>query len=204
MTRAADADPGQGEARLFAADEEVGRDLSRGRLGRHPARAAGVVAAEPADGGRHPADLALLDVDGLGAGADVLLQRRLPPRHARPQVPVGARPACQRGVGGDLGRHRPADRHRDGHWRGDLGRGAAAVPGRSGFPEETYHTFSYSPLPDDAAPSSACSAWSARTPSGHRRAADGDPARPGLGPERGPHRAGDARLRRTAARPQPA
>ena len=63
-----------------------------------------------------------------GPRADVLLQRRLPARHARPQVPVGAGPACQRGVGGDLGRHRPADRHRADHGEGDLGRGPAAVP----------------------------------------------------------------------------
>ena len=36
---------------------------------------------------------------------------------------------------------------------------------RSGYVEETYHTFSYSPLADDEATSSrACSAWSRRTP----------------------------------------
>ena len=37
---------------------------------------------------------------------------------------------------------------------------------RSGYSEESYHTFSYSPLRDDDPPWSACSAWSARTPSG--------------------------------------
>ena len=29
---------------------------------------------------------------------------------------------------------------------------------RNGYPEETYHTFSYSPIPDDTAASAACSA----------------------------------------------
>ena len=37
---------------------------------------------------------------------------------------------------------------------------------RSGYSEETYHTFSYSPLRDDDGAWSACSAWSARTPTG--------------------------------------
>ena len=37
---------------------------------------------------------------------------------------------------------------------------------RSGYTEESYHTFSYSPLRDDDAPWSACCAWSARIPSG--------------------------------------
>ena len=41
---------------------------------------------------------------------------------------MGARPRRARGVGGDLARHRPADRDRDAHRRGDVGRGAAAVP----------------------------------------------------------------------------
>ena len=37
---------------------------------------------------------------------------------------------------------------------------------RNGYPEETYHTFSYSPLPDDPAMSAACCASSPRTPIG--------------------------------------
>ena len=37
---------------------------------------------------------------------------------------------------------------------------------RSGYSEETYHTFSYSPLPDDAGRSPACSASSRKIPSG--------------------------------------
>ena len=37
---------------------------------------------------------------------------------------------------------------------------------RSGYPEETYHTFSYSPLPTTTAASAACSASSPRRPSG--------------------------------------
>ena len=83
------------------------------------------------------------------------------------QVPVGAGPAGQRGVGGDLGRHRPADRpacSRPGEATWD--EALLLFLERSGYPEETYHTFSYSPLRDDAGRSSACSAWSARTPTG--------------------------------------
>ena len=99
---------------------------------------------------RVAAHVALLDVDGVGAGADVLLQRRLPPRHARQEVPVGARPPGARGVGGDLAGHRPA--HRDAccatgeaTWDEAL----LLFLERSGFVEETYHTFSYSPLAGD-------------------------------------------------------
>ena len=44
------------------------------------------------------------------------------------EVPLGARAARQRGLGGDLAGHRPADRARLRDGRGHLGRGAAAVP----------------------------------------------------------------------------
>ncbi len=37
---------------------------------------------------------------------------------------------------------------------------------RSGYPEESYHTFSYSGLRDEEHAWSACSAWSGRTPIG--------------------------------------
>ena len=57
---------------------------------------------------------------------------------------------------------------------------------RSGYPEETYHTFSYSPLRDD---DGAGRRHAVRGQRGHRagdrRAADGDAARPRLRPERG-------------------
>ena len=85
-----------------------------------------------------------------GPRAHDLLQRRLLARHPARQAPVGARPAGARGVGRDLGRHRPADRVAcsttgQATWDEDL----LLFLERSGYPEETYHTFSYSPLGDD-------------------------------------------------------
>ena len=56
------------------------------------ARADRKMAPEPEDGHKDTADLALPDVDGLGRGADVLLQRRLP-ADARYQTPGRARQA---------------------------------------------------------------------------------------------------------------
>ena len=94
--------------------------------------------------------LALLDVDGVGPGADVLLQRRLPPRHARHEVPVGARPRrrarCGRRSGPTSARgSRPCCAPATATWDEAL----LLFLERSGYAEETYHTFSYSPLTDD-------------------------------------------------------
>ena len=44
----------------------------------------------------------------------------------------------------------PRIEHVIGPRRGDLGRVVTIVPQRSGYTEETYHTFSYSPLTDEA------------------------------------------------------
>ena len=98
-------------------------------LGGDTARSARVVATQPADGRPHAHHLTFLDVDGLGPGAHLLLQRGLPTRHPRQEVPVGAGQARLDGVVGDLARHRPAHREGHDHRRGDLGRVAAAVPG---------------------------------------------------------------------------
>ena len=106
-----DADRGL-PAAVFGADPDVGRDLAQVDWAATPLGTAVGLAAEPSDRGEHPAVVAIPDVDGVGSGADVLLQRRLPARHPRPQIPVGAGPAGQRGVVGDLGRHRSAHRPR--------------------------------------------------------------------------------------------
>ncbi len=106
----------------------------RRRLAVHPAGAGGGMAAKPTHGGQHPVGIPVFDVDGVGSGADVLLQRRLSPRHPGPQVPLGARPSRQRGVGGDLDRHRPTDRGGPVNRGGDLGRGPDADPGAVGLP----------------------------------------------------------------------
>ena len=67
------------------------------------------------------------------------------------QVPLGARPAGDRGVGRDLAGHRPAGRPTCWPGEADLGRGAAAVPRAQRLPRGDYHTFSYSPLVGDDA-----------------------------------------------------
>ena len=148
VARAADAEPGRGEAGLFAADEEIGRDLA----------AVDWAATPLGRPGSWP--------QSLQTAVDILLSSRFPMWMAwGPQLTFFCNAAYrrdtlgrkypwalgprQRGVGGDLGRHRPADRHRAGHRPGDLGRGLLLFLERSGYPEESYHTFSYSPLRDD-------------------------------------------------------
>ncbi len=82
-------------AAVFGADPDVGRDLAQVDWAATPLGSPTGLAAELADGGEHPAVVPVSDVDGMGTGADVLLQRRLPPRHAGPQVSMGAGPARQ-------------------------------------------------------------------------------------------------------------
>ena len=125
------------------------RARSRGRLGGHTARAAGDLAAEPADRGPDRAHVAVLDVDGLGPGPHVLLQRRLPPRHPRRKYPWAlGRPRREvwAEIWDDIG-PRIAHGHETGVATWD--EGLLLFLERSGYPEETYHTFSYSPLTDD-------------------------------------------------------
>ena len=122
---------------------------ARARLVGDAARAGRRLAAEPQDRRAHHARLPVRHVAGLGAGLHLLLQRRLRPHDARPEAPLGAGPVGPRGLVGDLGRHRPPCRVGRPHRPGDLGRGLLLFLERRGFPEETYHTFSYSPVPDD-------------------------------------------------------
>ena len=74
---------------------------------------------------------------------------------------------------------------------------------RSGYSEETYHTFSYSPLRDEvrARRRDALRGHRGHRP-GDRRAPHGDASRPGLRPERRAHGTADARLRGRPARRQ--
>ena len=115
---------------LLLTSGEVGRDLLGRRLVAHAARPARDLAAEPADRRPHRAHLALRDVDGVGPGADVLLQRRLPARHARPRSTrgrSGARRARSGRRSGPTSGRGSTRVMRTG--RRDLGRGAAALPG---------------------------------------------------------------------------
>ena len=91
------------------------------------------LAAEPEDRGADHADLPPADLDRLGRGADLPLQRRVQGHHRR-QAPLGARPAGRGGLAGDLGRHRPDAGHGDERGRGHLRRGAAPHHGAQRLP----------------------------------------------------------------------
>ena len=97
-------------------------DWSTSSLGRRGPLAAVAAHRRPPDAQHRPPDVHL-----VGPGARLPLQRRLPPVD-RPGAPSGiARPAGARGVGRDLGHHRPADRAGDVGRRRDLARGPAGA-----------------------------------------------------------------------------
>ena len=108
------------------------------------------MAAEPPHRRAHRADLAVLDVDDVGAGPHGLLQRRVPPRHARRRSTrgrsAGPRARCGR-RSGRTSSPRIATVLADGTATWD--EALQLFLERSGYREETYHTFSYSPLADD-------------------------------------------------------
>ena len=200
MALAADTEPGPGAAGLFAADEEVGRDLA----------AVNWAATPLGPPGSWP--------QSLQTAVDILLSSRFSMWMAwGPQLTFFCNAAYRRHT---LGRKypwalgRPASEVWAEIWD-DIGPRIDTVLAtgkatwdealllfleRSGYPEESYHTFSYSPLRDDAgAVVGMLCVVSEDTERviGERRMAT-------LRPQRGTHRAGDARLRRTAAGPQPA
>jgi len=149
VTRAADAEPRRGEARLFAADEEVGRDLAAVDWA---ATALGLPGSWP---------------QSLQTAVDILLSSRFPMWMAwGPQLTFFCNAAYRRDT---LGRKypwalgRPASEVWEEIWD-DIGpridivlatgqatwdEGLLLFLERSGYPEESYHTFSYSPLRDD-------------------------------------------------------
>ena len=145
--------------------------LAAGRSGR--------VAAEPEDGRAHPAHLALRDVDGVGAGAAVPLQRRLPAQDPRREAPAAlGTPAREvwAEIWADIGpRIEHVLRTGEATWDEAL----LLFLERSGYPEETYHTFSYSPLADDDGRVAGHALRRHRGDrAGHRRAAPAHAARP--------------------------
>ena len=149
MTRAADAEPRRAEARLFAADAEVGRDLA----------AVDWAATPLGRPGSWP--------QSLQTAVDILLSSRFPMWMAwGPELTFFCNDAYRRDT---LGRKypwalgRPASEVWEEIWD-DIGPRIDSVLvtakatwdealllflERSGYPEETYHTFSYSPLRDD-------------------------------------------------------
>jgi PAS domain S-box-containing protein len=149
VTHAADAEPRRGEARLFAADEEVGRDLA---LVDWAATPLGLPGSWP---------------QSLQTAVDILLSSRFPMWMAwGPQLTFFCNAAYRRDT---LGRKypwalgRPASEVWEEIWadispRIDLvlatgqatwDEGLLLFVERSGYTEESYHTFSYSPLRDD-------------------------------------------------------
>jgi PAS domain S-box-containing protein len=151
VARAADGEPGRGEARLFAADEEVGRDLAA------------------VDWAATPLGLPGSWPQSLQTAVDILLSSRFPMWMAwGPQLTFFCNAAYRRDT---LGRKypwalgRPASEVWEEIWD-DIGpridivlatgkatwdEGLLLFLERSGYPEESYHTFSYSPLRDDDA-----------------------------------------------------
>ena len=74
----------------------------------------------------------------------------MPIAYQRHQARLGARSALGRGAGGDLAGYRPVAWPRSWSSAERPGtRGCSCYLERSGFLEETYHTFSYSPVYDD-------------------------------------------------------
>ena len=150
MARAADAEPRRGEASLFAADEEVGRDLAA------------------VDWAATPLGLPGSWPQSLQTAVDILLSSRFPMWMAwGPQLTFFCNDAYRRDT---LGRKYPwalgqADEVWEEIWD-DIGpridtvlvtgkatwdEGLLLFLERSGYPEESYHTFSYSPLRDEDA-----------------------------------------------------
>jgi PAS domain S-box-containing protein len=151
VARAADAEPRRGEAGLFAADEEVGRDLAA------------------VDWAATPLGQPESWPQSLQTAVDILLSSRFPMWMAwGPQLTFFCNHAYRRDT---LGRKypwalgRPASEVWEEIWD-DIGpridtvlatgqatwdEGLLLFLERSGYPEESYHTFSYSPLRDEDA-----------------------------------------------------
>ncbi len=126
--------PCRGERRLPVRGRRDGRADAVAGLGLLADRAGRRLVPEPQDRRADHARLALRHVAGLGAGPDVLLQRRLRPDDPWSQASLGAGPAGTRGLAGDLGRYRPPCRVGDPHRAGDVGRRPAPFPRASGVP----------------------------------------------------------------------
>ena len=147
----ADTGPVSAAPTFLAGGGELGALMRTYRLGRDAARPAAELAAEPEDGRPHHADLAPADLDRLGPR----------PRSISTTIPTSRSSAASI-------RGRSAGRPTEVVWREiwddiapmlDSAHAAATkepsskqqllIMERNGYPEETYYTFSYSPIPDD-------------------------------------------------------
>ena len=140
-----------------AASEETPTFPSRRRRdGRaHPrpdwadaAGAARALAAQPEDRRAHHAHLAPADVDRLGPGAHLSLQRSVQGDHRRQAPRALGQPTSVvwQEIWDDIG---PMLATAMGGDEGTYVEAQLLIMERHGYPEETYYTFSYSPIPDD-------------------------------------------------------
>ena len=112
----------------FAVDGEMAALMRAKDWSGDAARAGRHVAAEPSHRRPRPAHVSLRDVDGVGTGADLLLQRRLRRDDARRQAPWAlGRPSREvwAEIWPEIG---PRIEQRSADGPGDLGRQAAALP----------------------------------------------------------------------------
>ena len=112
-------------------------------------RPAGNLAAQPADRAPHPGHVAIRDVAGLGPGPGFFYNDAYRPMTLGAKHPWAlGRPASEvwAEIWQDIG---PRAEARAATGDATWDEGLLLFLERSGYPEETYHTFSYSPLPDD-------------------------------------------------------
>ena len=184
VARAAGTDPVPVTAGMFAADDEVGHDLASVDWAATPLGPPGSLAAEPADRGRTsccrpgsrcgwPGDRELTFFCNAAYRRDTL-GRKYPWALGRPASEVWSE------IWDDIGpRIDTVLSTEQATWD----EAPAAVPGAVGLPGgDLPHVLLQPAARRRGRTSSACCAWSARTPRGHRRAADGDAAGPGIGP----------------------
>ena len=163
-----------------------------------------ILAAEPEDRRPHHADLAPADLDRLGAGADLPLQRPLQVDHRR-QASLGAGPPDIRGVARDLERHRADAGDGDERRRRHLCRGAAPDHGAQRLPRGDLLHLLLQPDPDRRRHGRRhLLRQHRRHPAGDRRAPAHPAARAGDGDLGSPHLAAGLRARRPGAGDQSA
>ena len=134
---------------FLSGDGELGALLRDYPWDTTPAGTAGELAAEPENGDPDHADVAPADLDRLGRGADLSSTTTptspssaasIPGRWADPTREVWSEiwpqigPMLDTALGGDEGTYVESQ---------------LLIMERNGYPEETYYTFSYSPIPND-------------------------------------------------------
>jgi len=122
------------------------------------------MARQPYGSGPYPSDLTVCNVDGMGARTYFPVQRRLPADDFGQKASVGAGQAAAEvwsEIWKDIGpRIQRVMETGQASWDEEL----PLILERNGYPEETYHTFSYSPLAGADGRLPACYVWSSKIP----------------------------------------